>query len=121
MLLHIGNALATPNLSLAAKRGLNRQFDCDPLGGGRALTREITAEQFVRVLVDINRLISLGTSHVEQARTNPRDRNSPWSKENQQKWAEEFPRLHDMAAAGNFSKVFDALHEALEPYRNDSK
>ena len=71
--------------------------------------------------MDINRLINLGTSHAERARTYPQAPIDPWNKENQKRWAGEFHRLLALASAGSFSETLDALHEGLGQYRDDRK
>lgn len=85
------------------------------------MPREITEQQLVQVLLDINRIIGLGSSHAEQAQKYPLAPLGVWNKENQQKWEEEFPRLLGMATAGNFSGFLDAVHEELERLRDDPK
>lgn len=92
-----------------------------PLGGGENMSKEITEQQLVRVLLAINRIIGLGSSHAERAGKYPLTPLGVWNKENQQKWEEQFHHLLAMATDGNFSEVFDALHEGLEHYRDDPK
>jgi hypothetical protein len=85
------------------------------------MPREITEEQLARVLLDINRIIGLGTSHAEQAEKYPLTPLGVWSKENQKMWEEDFHHLLAMASVGNFSEALDALHEELGRYRDDPK
>ncbi len=85
------------------------------------MSKEITEEQVARVLLDINRLVDLGTIHAEQAQKYPLTPPGVWSRGNQKKWAEKFAGLLDMATAGNFSEALDVLHEGLKVYRDDSK